>query len=407
MMLLLCRLGIQGWESSLCQALTGKLSFRHGNLNGTTLRPRAGFIDIPKDQYLPPDKQLRYVIIDVPGLNQAVVDRTRNLYFVRMKEDMGEFEILLEVDHIAQLIVDLTKMMTICLLVIDDKIKEAFRDLYKKVIDIIIRGIKELEDNANKTEEELKSIAEQRLIIVVNKFDRLHEFVNVHVEKENIKRNIRQVLVNDNIPIVFTVGASYAASKNAGNFNQKNMTELKSPEYLKTVDELKTEIDTKIRYLRKDLFKQLEDQQKMRIIQLEASKRSNERLKFKLEGGQRIVATLAVVPDTVRTIYNRVKNVRGYFGSVKNKFFLHAHPLTIFISRNKKMRFLCAICGSKHGDGRIPLVWYYCAEQECKSADKWLYYVHQDCAQIYADVCPKSEEESEQVLDEQQAANNS
>ncbi|CAF1009221.1 unnamed protein product [Didymodactylos carnosus] len=167
-----------------------------------------------------------------------------------MKEDMGNFETQLEVDHIAQLIVDLTKMMTIYLLVIDNKIKEAFRDLYKKVIDMIIRGIKELEDNANKTEEELKSIAEQRLIIVVNKFDRLHEFVNVYAEKGNIKRNIRQVLVTDNIPIVFTADTSYAE-----NFNQKKMAELKSPEYLNTVDKLKTEIDTKISHLQKDLFK--------------------------------------------------------------------------------------------------------------------------------------------------------
>ncbi|CAF1009203.1 unnamed protein product [Didymodactylos carnosus] len=103
-------------KSSLCQALTGKLGFRHGNLNGTALPPRAGFIHIPTNQYLPSDKQLRYVIIDGPDLNQAVVDRTRNLYFIRMKEDMGNFETQLEVDHIAQLIVDLTKMMTICLL---------------------------------------------------------------------------------------------------------------------------------------------------------------------------------------------------------------------------------------------------------------------------------------------------
>ncbi|CAF4536785.1 unnamed protein product, partial [Didymodactylos carnosus] len=212
-------------KSSLCQALTNNLGFRHGNLNGTTLRPRAGFIVKPTN---PSEEQLRYVIIDVPGLNQAVIDETRNLYFVRMKEDIGKCETRLEVGHIAQLIVDLTKMMTICLLVIDDKIKEAFKDLYKKVIDIIIKGIKELVDNKNKTDEELKSIAEQRLIIVVNKFDRLCEFADVCAEKENIKRNIRQVLVNDNIPIVFTAGASYAASKNAGNFNPTKMAELNS-----------------------------------------------------------------------------------------------------------------------------------------------------------------------------------
>ncbi|CAF4562247.1 unnamed protein product, partial [Didymodactylos carnosus] len=94
-------------KSSLCQALTNNLGFRHGNLNGTTLRPRAGFIVKPTNSS---EEQLRYVIIDVPGLNQAVIDETRNLYFVRMKEDTGKCETRLEVGHIAQLIVDLTKM---------------------------------------------------------------------------------------------------------------------------------------------------------------------------------------------------------------------------------------------------------------------------------------------------------
>ncbi|CAF5139809.1 unnamed protein product, partial [Rotaria sp. Silwood1] len=61
-------------KSSICQALTGNLNFHIGTENGTTIVPRAGLIQNDNCE------GLRMVLIDVPGLNQAVVGKHRRLF---------------------------------------------------------------------------------------------------------------------------------------------------------------------------------------------------------------------------------------------------------------------------------------------------------------------------------------
>ena len=92
-------------KSSICQALTGNLNFRIETENGTTVVPRADFIQTDNS----PDFSI--VLSDVPGINQAVIGKNRRLFV----QHPGQSRKILELKDSEDLIVQLTKLMLICL----------------------------------------------------------------------------------------------------------------------------------------------------------------------------------------------------------------------------------------------------------------------------------------------------
>ncbi|CAF0869687.1 unnamed protein product [Didymodactylos carnosus] len=379
-------------KSSLCQALTNNPGFRAGTLNGTTLVPRAGIIEKDNDLLFPSDKRIRYVIVDVPGLNQACVTETRNLY-ISQTNDVGQIiEEKLKLSHIERLIIDLSKLMTICLLVIDDKILNGFKVLYDKVIDMLVTGIKEghIKKYANISDEELKLLVMKRIIIVCNKYDRLFDYENCEEQKHIIINDIEQVLDKKGIPIIFTVAASYSASNGFGQFTERKTNELKSPNYIQTINELKHVIHEKILEHKEDLIEQLKGQNRRTKVVQEAYKRGNERLIAKHQNNNRAISFLStapgiartfyyrakenewlksVTPNIAQTFYQRAKEIEKSWGINRNRVqmnkIVHEHKLTNFVGFNRNNQYICNICESQNDNGTLPHVWWYCEKKEC------------------------------------------
>jgi GTPase SAR1 family protein len=383
-------------KSSICQALTDNLNFRIGTENGTTLVPRAGVM--PND--ICPN--LRMVLIDVPGLNQAVVAENRRL-FVQHPGVPGKKK--LELEDIEELIVKLAELMMVCLIVVDQKILQGFKDVYKKVLALLAKGVRESdpEKYENKSDDDLHQIVKNRIIFVRNKCDYIYDHQN---PEENIKKeedDIRQVLELTDEPIHFVVAGAYSAKKGQGNFSDEAVHRLTNQKFLKTIDDLKKTINDKVHEHAQALIEQCEAKNARNEILKEAAKVGADRIQQRHQPGHVFITMLAIVPNAARYTWYSIIEKRWNIGcgidnTLEKKVPLHDHPLSMFLGHNIRRCYICQVCRSKTDKGAYMQVWWYCERAECKSINGKFYVVHEECAEIYETMCDKSSAENSEEL---------
>jgi GTPase SAR1 family protein len=369
-------------KSSICQSLTGDFSFGVGNKNGTTIKPLACVI--PNDNGNADGRgPRRRVVIDVPGLNQALVCDDRHLFV----QDPGKKKRRkLETKDIDKVITSIACIMEVCLLVIDDKILAQFQETYDRVIKRLIKGIREAKLPKHKTvaDADLYKFVKKRIIIVRNKIDRIDELFNPIEQIENEKRDIRNFLKLDDEPVVFVAAGAYLASQNQHHYSTEKCSQLKQAKYMQTRENLMEEIDKLIDHVQIDL----KEERDGRNRQDEILRRINDQANTEIQN--QVYSLKLSIRDLWQYFIfnlNRRFNIFKLRRKFQKNIDLHDHELILSRKRNTNHRYKCQICASKMDNDKVKYLWWVCPHcKDKKGNSEWM--AHQRCVKIYEfEVC--------------------
>ncbi|CAF1198362.1 unnamed protein product [Adineta ricciae] len=292
-----------------------------GTENGTTIVSRAGLIQNHNIE------GIRLVLIDVPGL-------------------------------------------------IDKKALSGFKPTYEKILDLLIKGVREsnLDKYKNDSDDKLREIVKKRIIIVRNKSDHIYDHKNPEAKKRAEEADC------------------LLSKKGQSDFSEEARQRLTRKEYLETISKLRVTSIDKVREHADELITQLDDRHLRDSIRKKASDIGSDRIQQRHKAEHVLIIMFANIPNAIRCSWYTMNRKTWKIGcgidrNLKRKVSLHEHPLSMCIGCNTKQRYICDVCESKTDKGEFLQVWWYCKETGCRNAEGKWYVVHGECAEIYEEQC--------------------